>query len=202
MSRRRVFYVVFFALLVGAFFVAISFVMPGYLHPKMPPISQVEPFAFTNQDGQAVTEKDLQGKVVAVNYFFTSCRSVCPRMNNNLKPVYEHFKNDPHFLIVSHTCDPEVDSAARLKHYADSMGVDTRKWMFLTGRKDSLYQAARHIYKIDDPKNYVQNIKDDFLHTQFIALVDKKGAVVKIYDGIKPSEMKEMEAAITQLLKE
>jgi protein SCO1/2 len=82
------------------------------------------------------------------------------------------------------------------------MKVDTRKWMFLTGRKDSLYAAARHSYKIDDPKNFVSNPQDDFLHTQFIALVNKKGEVVKIFDGIKPSEMKEMEGAITELLKE
>jgi protein SCO1/2 len=80
--------------------------------------------------------------------------------------------------------------------------VDTNKWIFLTGRKDSLYNMARHSYKIDDPANFVQNISDDFLHTQFIALVNKKGDVVKIYDGIKPSEMKEMEKDISRLLKE
>ena len=82
------------------------------------------------------------------------------------------------------------------------MGVDTRKWIFLTGRKDSLYSAARHSYKIDDPANFVQKIEDDFLHTQFIALINRKGEVVKIYDGIKPSEVAEMEAEITKLLKE
>jgi protein SCO1 len=65
-----------------------------------------------------------------------------------------------------------------------------------------LYSAARHSYKIDDPKNFVQDINDDFLHTQFIALINKKGDVVKIYDGIKPSEVKEMEVDISKLLKE
>ena len=74
--------------------------------------------------------------------------------------------------------------------------------MFFTGRKDSLYSTARHSFKIDDPANFVQNIKDDFLHTQFIALVNRKGEVVKIYDGIKKSEVTEMEAEISKLLKE
>src|ERR1700712_4917392 len=139
---------------------------------------------------------------MAVNFFFTTCRSVCPRMNNNLKPVYEEFKKEPDFIILSHTCDPERDSVSRLKHYADSMSVDTNKWIFLTGSKDKLYQAARLSYKIDDPKNYVQNIKDDFLHTQFVALVNKKGEVVRIYDGIKQSEMTAMAEDIKKLLQE
>ena len=202
MSRKQVFYILFFGVLLLAFFFALASVIPGFTKTQLPPISKVEPFSFTNQDGRTVTEQITSGKVTAVNFFFTSCKSVCPRMNNNLKPVYEKFRNEPGFLILSFTCDPLRDSAARLKHYADSMRLDTRKWIFLTGRKDSLYRLARHSYQLDDPKNFVQNIDDDFLHTQFIALVNKKGEVVKIYDGIKPSEMEQMASEITRLLKE
>jgi len=122
--------------------------------------------------------------------------------NNNLKPVYEAFKDEPGFLLLSHTSDPERDSAAQLKHYADSMEVNTAKWIFLTGRKDSLYKAARLSYKLDDPNNNVTTIEDDFMHTQFIALVNKKGEVVKIYDGLKNGEVKEMYADIRKLLNE
>ena len=202
MSRKRIFYTVFFAVILIGFFAFISYAIPGFAKPKMPPISVVQPFAFINQDGKHFTEKDIEGKVVAVNFFFTTCTGICPKMTNNLLPVYEKYKNEPEFLILSHTCDPERDSVSVLKHYADSLKVDTNKWVFLTGRKDSLYTAARHSYKIDDPGNFVQKIEDDFLHTQFTALVNKKGEVVKIYDGIKPSEMKEMEADVAKLLKE
>lgn len=202
MSKKQVFYIFFFTAIVVGFFAFLSYAIPGFIKPKIPPIGTVTPFAFTNQDGNIITEKDIAGRVVAVNFFFTTCKTVCPKMNNNLKPVYEKYKAEPGFLLLSHTSDPERDSAGTLKHYADSLKVDTRKWIFLTGRKDSLYAAARHIYKIDDPANFVQNINDDFLHTQFIALVNKKGEVVKIYDGIKPSEVKEMEAEIFKLLKE
>ena len=198
MSKKRVFYIAFFTVLVVGFFVFISYAIPGFVKP----IGTVQPFAFVNQDGKTITEKDIQGKVAAVNFFFTTCKSICPKMSNNLLPIHERFKNEPDFLILSHTSDPERDSVPALKHYADSLKVDTNKWIFLTGRKDSLYTAARHSYKIDDPANFVQNIDDDFLHTQFIALVNKKGEVVKIYDGIKPSEMKEMEKEISKLLKE
>lgn len=202
MSKQRIFYILFFTALVVGFFFFLSYAIPGFVKPNMPPISTVNPFSFINQDGGTTTQKDIQGKVVAVNFFFTTCTSVCPKMNNNLKPVYEKFKEEPGFLILSHTSDPQRDSAAVLKRYADSMNVDTKKWIFLTGSKDSLYAAARHSYKIDDPSNFVPNADADFLHTQFIALVNKKGEVVKIYDGIKPSEMKEMETEISRLLKE
>ncbi|GAC1416733.1 MAG: hypothetical protein NVS1B13_00240 [Flavisolibacter sp.] len=121
-------------------------------------------------------------------------------MNNNLKPLYEKFKNRSAFVILSHTCDPQRDSVGRLKHYADSMQVDIGKWKFLTGPKENLYAAARHSYKIDDPNNFVQRPEDDFLHTQFVALVNKKGEVVKLYDGIKPSEMTALAGAIENLL--
>ena len=82
------------------------------------------------------------------------------------------------------------------------MGADPYKWGFLTGQKDSLYAMARHSYAIDDPKTQAQNLETDFLHTQFIALVNKNGEVVKIYDGIKPSEMVELEKGIEKLLKD
>jgi protein SCO1/2 len=202
MSKKRLYYTLFFAALVVIFFVVLSVTIPGFVHPKFPPIGTVQPFSFINQDGKTVTERDIAGKVVAVNFFFTTCKSVCPKMNNNLKPVYEEYKSEPDFLLLSHTSDPDRDSASQLKHYADSMKVDTRKWVFLTGRKDSLYAAARHSYKIDDPKNFVGDIKDDFLHTQFIALINRKGEIIKIYDGIKPSEVNEMKEQIKLLLKE
>src|SRR6476646_11862549 len=125
-------------------------------------------------------------------FFFTTCKSICPRMNNEVKKVYEHFKTENDFLILSHTSDPGTDSSARLKRYADSIGATTKNWIFLTGRKDSLYRQARLSYRIDDPNNNVQSIDEDFLHTQFLALVNRKGEVVKIYDGLKQAEINEL----------
>lgn len=202
MSKKRIFYYLFFTGLVVLFFAIMSWVIPGFTKKNMPPVGTVQPFEFTTQDGKTFTEKDLQGKVAAVNYFFTTCNGICPRMNKNIKAVYEGFKNEKDFILLSHTCDPATDSEAKLKEYAQSLNVDTNKWVFLTGRKDSLYSMARHSYKIDDPKNNVTSIEDDFLHTQFVALVNKKGDVVRVYDGLKPSEMKEMDTEIKRLLKQ
>ena len=152
-------------------------------------IGRVQPFLFTNQNGKPVSEKDLKDKVVVASYFFTTCRGICPEMNGNMKKVYEHFKNERDFLILSHTCDPETDSVPRIKRYADSIGANPAVWIFLTGRKDSLYTMARLSYAIDDPANNLKSIDDDFLHTQYWALVNKKGEVRKIYDGLKNDEV-------------
>ena len=202
MRKKIIGYSIFFIVLTLVFLVCV-FAGTNNWKSKSPIISYVKPFAFTTQDNKVFTEKDMDGKVCAVNFFFTSCKGVCPVMNNNLKVVYDEFKNEPGFMLVSHTCDPETDSAARLKHYADSMKVDTHKWIFLTGRKDSLYLAARNNYLIDDPNNNVGNINDQFLHSQFIALVDKFGDVRgQVYDALKPDDLKLLKKNISTLLKE
>lgn len=202
MSKKRLFYILFFGVLAVGFYFALTLIIPGYAQKKVAPISFVKPFSFLDQDGKTVTEKDVAGKVYVAEYFFTTCKSICPVMNNNMRMVYEKFKDDDGFLILSHTCDPKNDTVARMKHYADSMKVDTRRWLFLTGRKDSLYNMARVSYTIDDPKNNVQSIDDQFLHTQFWALVDKNGDVRKIYDGTHKEEVAELIKDAARLLKE
>ena len=203
MSRKAKFYIVFFTVLVVGFFFVLKAVIPGYGDKKFQVLNQVKPFTFISQDGKMISEKNVEGKVYVAEYFFTSCTGICPMLNDNMKTIYEKFKSEPDFLILSHTCDPETDSVARLKKYADSLRVDNSKWLFLTGSKESLSNAARVRYLLDDPKNNMENIKDQFLHTQFFALVDRNGKVrKKIYDGLKKNELKELEKDIAVLLKE
>jgi len=202
MNRKTIFYIVFFIVLVIAFYITMSQLVPGFGKSKLEPIGRVLPFAFTNQDGKTVTENDVAGKVFVAEYFFTTCKNICPVMNGNMKTVYDRFNNEKDFLILSHTSFPEIDSVTVLKRYADSLQVNTQKWIFLTGRKDSLYKQARYSYKIDDPNNNLIDIKQDFIHSQFFSLVDKKGVVRNIYDGLKPSEVEKMMTEIEKLLKE
>ncbi|MGB3162004.1 MAG: SCO family protein [Chitinophagaceae bacterium] len=202
MSKKKLFYTGFFVALALIFYVVLTQVIPGFGKVKANPVSTVQPFSFTNQDGQTITKKIVEGKVYVAEYFFTHCDGICPTMNNNMRLVYEEFKNDSNFLILSHTCDPDRDSVAQMKYYADSMKVDTKKWIFLTGRKDSLYKAARVSYTIDDPANNLKSIDDQFIHSQFWALVDKNGDVRKIYDGLKESEVNKMIRLAKRLLKE
>ena len=200
MNKKWVWYVGFFVILFGAYFLYV-FSQTDISQSNLPVINNnVQPFSFTNQNGKTITEKDVDGKVYVAEFFFTTCTGICPRMNNNMRTVYEKFKDEKDFRILSYTCDPERDSVAQLKKYSDSLKVNTTKWVFLTGRKDSLYTLARNSYTIDDPANNVNSIEDQFLHSQLWALVNKRGEVKKIFDGLKPSEVDEMMRQITKLL--
>jgi protein SCO1/2 len=145
----------------------------------------------------------MLGKVSVVEFFFTTCKGICPRMNGNMAAIGKEFASEPDFMVVAHTCDPDRDSVARLKVYADSMKIDTRRWVLLTGRKDSLYQMARSAYLLDDPKNNVANIEDQFMHTQFFALVDRQGKVRgQVYDGLKQPDLDRLRKDIRRVLDE
>lgn len=202
MPKKGWFYIIFFSVLVVGFYFILTSLVPALSKKRISPISYVRPFAFINQDGKIITNKDVEGKVYVAEYFFTTCTGICPRMNDNMKLVYEKYKDENDFLILSHTCDPEQDSVTQMKKYAGSLGVNTDRWMFLTGRKDSLYTMARVSYTIDDPANNLKSIDDDFLHTQFWALVNRNGDVIKIYDGLKKNEINELIKDIEITLKE
>jgi protein SCO1 len=202
MSRKTIFYIVFFILLFGGFMYGLGRAIPGFGDVKLPVLSYVQPFSFQDQDGKTITKNDVLGKVYVAEYFFTTCKGFCPKMNANMKQVYTLFKDKKDFAILSHTVDPETDSVSRLKRYSDSLHVGGGSWRFLTGSKDSLYKTARQSYLLDDPKNNSEDIANQFIHTQFFALVDKNGRVRKIYDGLKKEELLEMEKDIRDLLKE
>jgi len=202
MTKKLLFYGLFFVLLFAGFVFALNRLIPGFSEVKMPVLSNVQPFSFTSQDRKQITDKDLIGKVCVVEYFFTTCKGICPKMNRNMKTVYEKFKGENNFLILSHTVDPETDSVGRMKQYADSLGANSNTWLFLTGRKDSLYSAARLSYLLDDPKNNNGKMEEQFIHTQFFALVDKNGSVRRIYDGLKQDELNELIKDIDKLLVE
>ncbi|HVW60124.1 MAG TPA: SCO family protein [Puia sp.] len=204
MNKQKLAYIIgFFLVLFLGFYFALARFIPGFAGgDQLPVISYVQSFSFANQEGRQITEKDVAGKVYVAEYFFTTCKGICPKMNNNMKMVAKEFAGEPDFRILSYTVDPETDTVARMKHYADSLGADPGKWWFLTGRKDSLYHLARGSYLLDDPKNNATNIDEQFIHTQFLALVDKSGRVRKIYDSLKKDELAEMEKDIRVLLKE
>ncbi|HEY0677085.1 MAG TPA: SCO family protein [Chitinophagaceae bacterium] len=202
MNKKSLFYILFFAALVVVFYLIMTKVLPGFGEVKLPVLSYVQPFSFTNQDGKTITEKDISGKVTVVEYFFTTCKGICPKMNANMVQVYKQFKDEADFRILSHTVDPETDSVPRMKWYADSLGANATSWWFLTGSKDSLYAAARNSYLLDDPKNNTGAITEQFIHTQFFALVDRQGQVRKIYDGLKKDEVETLKNDISKLLHE
>lgn len=138
-------------------------------------------FSFTNQYNHEITHRSVEGKIYVTEFFFTTCQSICPVMNNNLEKVYAEFKNDPDFWILSHTVDPETDSVPVLRSYAGRRGVKDDKWQFLTGDKRHLYEVARKGYLLDAEEG--NGGDEDFIHTQNFALVDKERHIRGFYDG-------------------
>ena len=157
-------------------------------------------FEFINQFNKKVTQQAIKNKIYVAEYFFTTCKSICPIMNRNLERVYKEFENNPDFLILSHTVDPENDSIPALLAYAKTHGVISNKWQFLTGKKTELYSIARkgYILNADDGKGDA----DDFIHTQNFALIDKEKHIRGFYDGTDSLEINRLIAEIKLLISE
>lgn len=158
-------------------------------------------FTFTNQKGQTVTEKDVTGKITIAEFFFTTCPGICKVMNKHLKEVYELFKSREDFIILSHTVDPENDSVQVLAGYANSMNATLPRWQFLTGNKTELYRTARQDYLLSVTDTIV-TIKEDFIHTEFVALLDKQRQIRGFYDATNKASIKKLKEDIQSLLLE
>jgi protein SCO1 len=204
MKRKLLWFAGFFVLLMTAFY---FFLFSGtdYYKVKLPVLGYVPDFSFTGQNRNNVDQHNVDGKVYVAEYFFTTCKGICPKMNENMKTIFEHFKDESDFAIISHTSMPETDSVPLMKAYEERMLGNTptfaAKWYFVTGTKDSLYKMAQS-YLLDNDKNNSLNIKDHFIHTQFFALIDKQRKVRGIYDGLKPEELERLQKDIENLLKE
>jgi protein SCO1/2 len=148
-------------------------------------------FSFTNQDGQPIGLKDLKGKVFVAEYFFTTCQTICPRMNGQMQRIQQAFKEETNFKILSFTVNPEVDTVEQLKRYAQEHQAIAGKWHFLTGEKTKLYEAARKYFFLLK-KSEVENQGDvgsDFIHTNNFVLIDREQRIRGYYDGTNPKEV-------------
>jgi protein SCO1 len=160
----------------------------------------IPPFEFTNQSGQKISDKDLEGKIFVANFFFATCKTVCPKMNEQVHRVQEACKDIKDIRFLSFTVDPEDDSVAALADYAKKMNADNSKWWFLTGEKDSIYKLAREGFFV--PAS-LGNEARDFFHSQDLILVDKdKKMRGRFYDGTDAAEVDTLIDEIKVLIQE
>ncbi len=143
-------------------------------------------FDFINQDGAHVTQKDVEGKIYLVDFFFTSCPTICPKVKKNMLKVAENIKNDPDILILSHTIDPKHDTLEVLRNYANKLHINTKQWQFLTGDKDKIYAKA-HEYLIALQED--QTAAGGFTHSGNVMLIDGKRQIRGYYNGTKAEDM-------------
>ncbi|MEN9972647.1 MAG: hypothetical protein RIS20_994 [Bacteroidota bacterium] len=161
-------------------------------------------FSFQNQDGKLISANDMKGKIAVVEYFFTTCKSICPVMNRQMQRVNAAFKNDQDVRIFSFTVDPETDDVAQMNKYAKSHQASSKKWHFLTGKKEDLYALARKSFFVLKPAE-AQNLGDagsDFIHTNNFVLVDKQLRIRGYYDGTSVKEVNQLILDIKRLQKE
>lgn len=157
-------------------------------------------FKFVNQDSAIVTNETLKDKIYVADFFFTSCRTICPIMKTQMLRVYESTVNDPDVLLVSHTIDPEYDTVALLHDFAERLGVKSDKWHFLTGNKDSIYYIAQTSYFATAMED--KSEPEGFIHSGAFLLIDKKGRIRGKYDGTKEEDVNRLLTDIEKLRKE
>lgn len=153
----------------------------------------VRPFRFVNQEGDTITEQDVKGKILVVEYFFATCKSICPKMNENMAKVYQAFRTDDDVLILSHTVDPKNDSVAALKAYSQRFDADPKHWMFLTGDKAALYSQARLSYKITAVEKTTENIDKEQ------RIIDKIGIPDRILGPMRQEMTEEQQRHLDEL---
>ncbi|MBS1778490.1 MAG: SCO family protein [Bacteroidetes bacterium] len=208
MSKRNttIFLISFFIILAAVFmtyFYKVTREEPKKLPVYGNPGHKVGDFSFVNQDGKTVTLKDVNGKIRVVEYFFTTCKGICPKMNENMSKVYEAFRGNDKIMILSHSVDPLKDTVAAMKAYSLRFDADPKQWMFLTGDKKALYDMARNEYLVtaaDDTATV--DIASDFIHTDRFVLVDDSGRIRGMYKGTDMGSVNQLIGDIKELLKE
>ena len=135
-------------------------------------------FSLTNQNGEHVTEQEMENRITVVDFFFTSCPGICPTLSKNMARVQDSLKDLDDILLLSYSVTPEVDSVPVLKKYAEAQGAVDGTWHLLTGDRNSIYDLARTSYFAD-----VDTSADAFLHTELFYLIDGDRRIRGVYNG-------------------
>ncbi|MFS4466935.1 SCO family protein [Maribacter sp. 2210JD10-5] len=134
---------------------------------------RVPEFQFVNQDSLLISDKDYLGKVYLVEFFFTSCPSICPIMTKNLVTLQNHFGYNSNFGVASFTITPQYDTPKVLKTYAEKYGITDMDWHLMTGDRDAIYDLANGGFNIFAAE--MPDAPGGFEHSGLFALVDKEG---------------------------
>ena len=168
---------------------------------KAESLHRIAPFSLRDQNGQIVTDQTFAGRIYLANFFFTTCPGICPLMNKNFEALQLALRDDPNVLFLSHSVTPEMDSVPVLRKYATEYGAIDGKWHLVTGSKKDIYTLARESYFADESKD-VPNGDQDFLHTEKMFLIDRKGRIRGVYNGVLPAEMNRIKEDVKVLEKE
>lgn len=157
-------------------------------------------FKFVDQDSAFVTNDTFKDKIYVADFFFTSCRTICPIMKTQMLRVYDSIQNEPDVLLLSHSIDPEYDTVGLLHDYAERLGVKSNKWHFVTGSKEDIYKIAQTSYFATAMEDKAE--PDGFIHSGAFLLIDKNKRIRGKYDGTKEEDVNRLLGEIQRLKKE
>jgi protein SCO1/2 len=177
---------------------------------KLVKIGPVPKFELLNQDNLKISNETYKGKVYVLEFFFSTCPSICPKMNQSMLQIEKTFFGNPNFGIVSITIDPEHDTPAVLKAHRELLGVKSSNWNFLTGDKNYIFDLSNKGFNLYAGQN--NKAQGGFEHSGLFALIDKKGNIrcrkdefgnpILYYDGLEKKGVRNIQQDIAILLKE
>lgn len=167
-------------------------------------------FDLVNQDNVKVSNETYKGKVYVLEFFFSTCPTICPKMNLSMLEIEKTFFGNPNFGIVSITIDPEHDTPAVLKAHRELLGVKSSNWNFLTGDKNYIFDLSNKGFNLYAGEN--NKAKGGFEHSGLFALIDKNGTIrcrkddygnpILYYDGLDKKGVRDIQQDIAIILKE
>lgn len=163
-------------------------------HPR-----QLVNFSLTDRTDRTVTQSDLAGKILVVDFLFTSCSLTCPAVNGQMAQIQQLTTNNPEVKLVSLTVDPRDDTPAVLAKYGERFGAETNRWLFLTGDKNTLYNLIGKTFLPRDTSDAYSYMPGNFSHTDRIAVVDAHGRLCGYFDGLNQNTAGAVVAEIGKL---
>ena len=167
---------------------------PHWITPKSDSLDdfhRIPPFSLTNQNGETITEKTFAGKIYVVDFFFTSCPGICPKMTKNMTLLQDAFRDDDEVLLMSHSVTPESDSVSILRGYADMNDVQDGKWHLVTGERSEIYDLGRNQYFVEENMG-LEKSPSDFLHTENFVLIDQNRHIRGIFNGLDKADIQHL----------
>lgn len=173
-------------------------------------IGRAPKFELTDQNNNIVTNETFKGKVYVLEFFFSTCPTICPIMNKNMVTIQNTFFGNPNFGIASISINPENDTPEVLKEHASVVGVKSSNWHMLSGKKEYIFNIANKGFNLYAGEN--KNVNGGFEHSGLFALIDKKGNIrcrndkfgnpILYYDGLEKEGVKAITEDIKKLLNE
>ncbi len=159
-------------------------------------------FSYEERSGRTVQSSELQGHYWVADFIFTRCAGSCPVMSEQMSRLQTEWKGDPRLQLVTFTVDPQYDTAAVLRDYADDLHADPHQWLFLTGDKKNLLKTATEGFKLDALENPNGTPGAQFIHSTYLVLVGPNGKILDFYDGTDETEFKQLRVDLKTLLGE